>query len=335
MRVLITTTINVPYGLANWRRAGFDPDDIFVVAGDQKSPHDKIASFLDELPGKNIYLHPNEQERQFPHTSKACGWNCIQRRNLALLFAMTLDPEWIITIDDDNFPIDMGHAALVTDYLSGANDDYKIVRSERGWFNVGQLLEPPVTVRGYPLSERHVLNNTVGYTGIRDIGVVASLWLGAPDIDAIERMVNNPWVHDGPNVPVVLERGTWCPFNSQATAYRANLAHLMPVWPGIGRYDDIFGSFAARAVMDELHEHVLYGPPLVHQDRNPHDLMQDLLKEVDGMAMTDELIAALRDARPSNLHMAFTAVRPFVHDDTANFFDAWLEDLHIIGKGQD
>src|SRR5687767_10437313 len=107
-RALITTTIRVPHNLREWRRAGFDDDDVFIIAGDQRTPHSDMIAFLRTLPGNNIYLAPHDQEKWA--SSKVIEWHSIQRRNIALLEAMKLKPEWIITVDDDNWPIDPRHA---------------------------------------------------------------------------------------------------------------------------------------------------------------------------------------------------------------------------------
>lgn len=335
-RVLITTTINVPHNLTAWRNAGFDDTDVFIVAGDMKTPHDDVRKLLETLPGDNRYLHPDNQT--YWASSMAIGWNSIQRRNIALLEAIKLNPtNWIITVDDDNWPMEPNQAQHIDRYLCGNSaNNYLTVFSESGWWNCGSMLEPPVVHRGYPISLRPLpdLDPSISYEFTQStVGVLASLWIGDPDIDAIQRLFKkidviscNPQNH-------LLAKGTWCPFNSQATAYLTNLAPLMSVWPGIGRYDDIWSSYMARAVMDRHGYHVMYGHPTVRQGRNQHNLLHDLHEELHGYRHTEELCDKLRNAPLGSedlivdLAMAMQCVRPIVPHDTNRFFTSWIWDI--------
>lgn len=335
MRVLITTTINVPRNLRDWRASGFNDHDVFIVAGDLKTPHVAVEQFLRTLPGDNRYLHPDGQRGWA--SSEVLGWNCIQRRNIALLEALRLKPEWIITVDDDNYPIDPDHALYLEDIFSGLNADYLTVSGMEGWWNVGEMLTPAVVHRGYPLSRRPVEERALHYHRNQSIGVVASLWLGDPDIDAPQRMTHRYAIESmATEQSRVLESGTWCPFNSQATAWITELAPLMAVWPGVGRYDDIFASYLARAVMDATRYRVLYGQPLVRQTRNAHNVLNDLRNEFFGFEHTDALCDKLRELPEGDIADAFTwliedPAFSFLPEQTRQFFSAWLEDLgHVM-----
>lgn len=333
MKVLITTTINVPNNLREWRRAGFNSEDVFIVAGDTNSPGTEIENFLKTLPGDNRYLPPVEQE--IWTCSDVIGWRTIQRRNIALLEAMKLKPDWILTVDDDNYPIDRGHAYLIDDILRNSeniNETFSTISSSSGWFNVGNMLRPVCVHRGYPLSQRLNTPKLTAYKRSEEIGVVASLWLGDPDIDAIQRLNSDVHIEEchGPNL--VLERGTWCPFNSQATAHLAELAPLMSVWPGVGRYDDIWSSYMARAVMDAGDYRVCYGEPLVRQTRNHHSYFDDLQEELHGLEHTEDFCAVLRSFAEPSLEVCFNELKhcSFIPSVTKDFFAAWLEDVKKV-----
>jgi hypothetical protein len=337
VRALITTTINIPTNLASWRRSGFADEDLFIVAGDLKTPHDDVRAFLKKLPGRNIYMSPDEQKQYA--CSDVIGWNSIQRRNIALLRAMEEKPDWIITVDDDNYPIEAGQVKAIDACFK--QREHEVVMHPSGWFNIGQMLRPAVTHRGYPISapinndDKALFFKSVRDIGVsvRDIGVVASLWLGDPDISAVQRIAQDPLVKDYPYVNNhVLEIGTWCPFNSQATAFRFELAPLMAVWPFVGRYDDIWASYLARAVMDSVHLHVSYGHPLVIQRRNPHNLLRDLEAEMFGMQYTEALCDILRREGPLNTVEAFELVQriDFLPEKLKTFFHVWVEDVDKI-----
>src|SRR6476620_6144831 len=98
---LITTTINNPLVLRQYRAS--DPDVLFIIAGDRKSPHDDIRSLCKEL-GNAVYLDPREQQALGYACSEVIGWNSIQRRSIALLEALRAGAQVVLSVDDDNAP---------------------------------------------------------------------------------------------------------------------------------------------------------------------------------------------------------------------------------------
>lgn len=342
---IITTTINVPYNLRDWARFT-DVDDVIIIAGDHKSPHDEIENLCKELEHNHgitvVYLSPKKQLRW--HSSDAIGWNKIQRRNIALLESLTYNPDFIVTIDDDNFP---ESETQMLDYKRALFDKHEnslVITSSNGWFNIGDAYYPPIIHRGYPLDQRHARPDLGTHLSRDNIGVVASLWIGDPDIDAIERIHRNPTVSEPSGLSnIVTAKGTWCPFNSQATAFRRELAPLMMMWPGVGRFDDIWASYVTRAVMDHIGLHVSYGRPFVRQERNEHNLLNDLRNEMYGYEHTPRLCEFLRSIsfrKPINgrhnvidlAHQVYAELRTldFISASTHNAFTAWMEDiLHL------
>lgn len=352
--VLISTTIHVPHILKQWRKTldYVSDGNVIIVTGDHKSPHKEIQAMIEDLPGQhvnNIYLRPDEQTDWA--SSEVIGWNCIQRRNIALLEAMRLKPDYIITVDDDNAPDGLLHMEGIRMYFEdGIYPSDILVTSTNGWWDPCSQLLPMTTHRGYPLDRRHNWRETDfsyqdGYK-VADIkiGVHASFWTGEPDIDAIERMVKAPIIERDQQLgfSAALDIGTWAPFNSQATTYRAELAPLMMVWPGCGRYDDIWASYLARKVMDHFGFHVVYGHPFVDQDRNPHNLMRDLEAEMYGMEHTPALVEAIRavefdgtETIMQAMGVVMTAVckLPFINDQTRQSFEAWAYDIVAATAG--
>jgi hypothetical protein len=345
VRALISTTINVPGNLTKWREA-LDDDDVVIIAGDLQSPHDEITAYMADLPGKNVYLHPDEQTHWT--VSAHIGWRCIQRRNIATLEALRYKPEYIISVDDDNYPTSPLQVIQYDEILRGHRQS-PMVMSGSGWFNPGLACMPSVTHRGYPLHQRRVDAKQVDYnlTHFHEpapIGVAASLWIGDPDIDAIERLATDPEVESISFPRFTLAPGTWAPFNSQATAIIGELAPLFFMWPGVGRYDDIWASYLMRAVMQRHGYLVHYGEPLVRQVRNAHDVLKDLEHEMFGMRYNGSVINALRHAAQNmphndndvlaNLRIAFDYVGrlDFMPRGLPAAFDAWCEDLEGIRR---
>jgi hypothetical protein len=258
---LITTTIYVPRALSLYRE--LDKEVMFFIAGDRKTPHDEVRSFVSTL-GNAVYYSDTDQEKLGYRSSELIGWNRIMRRNIALLEAIKYGADIIITIDDDNMPLDRSYftdfVRVLTQPFSGLQ-----VAGDDGWFNIGEYMTPPIYHRGFPYDRRHV-EHTYALRHVQGakIGVAAGLWFGDPDIDVMERITNRPEVYQ---VAEVVQRGlcvapnVLAPTNSQSTAYVAELAPLFMVWTGVGRYDDIWASYLAQRIMHTLGYHVYYGPP--------------------------------------------------------------------------
>jgi hypothetical protein len=296
---VIMPSIRIPQNLIAWAEL-LGEDDVVIIAGNERSPHEDIEVELlkaaTKHPGVTFdYLRPSDKRCTETYINEFIEPNHTHRRNFALLEALRYGAEQIVTIDDDNFPhfqpnwIDQSHQLLYTPNVR------HVASSSSGWFNPGDLCIPAVTHRGFPLSQRQAPSH-VSYRSTNDerIGVVAGLWIGDPDIDAIERIVVDPAV-SGLRPPATLAVGTWGPFDSQSTAIHRSLAPLMFMWTNVGRYDDIWCSYLMRAIMDATGWHVTYGAPAVKQERNPHNLLRDLKDELFGYEWTEKLCTELRE----------------------------------------
>jgi len=349
---IITTTINAMPNMSAWVDQ-MSEDDVMIVVGDRRTPHTEIRVMAERenaRTGRDIrYVHPDDQSRW--QSSDVIPWNCIQRRNIAILEALTYEPEFILTIDDDNYPVNDDELAHEGDWLTRV---HKILTTpsrgeftwtNTGYFNPGELCDPPVVHRGFPPAQRHI--NHVQHSGHdihsgpRHIGVFAALWLGDPDVDAVERIANAPVVERVLWDNVTLLRGTIAPFNSQATAYRTALAPALMCLPGVGRMDDIWASYVAGEIMEHVGLWLQYGHPVVRQDRNEHDLVRDLELELIGYRYTDDLLDHLTLAplpRTSRVDELVSALvrrlekLPYVPALAINAYDAWLDDLAAIDR---
>lgn len=291
---LITTTIHVPEVLPYYR--GLDSTVPFFVAGDMKTPESFVRPFIESL-GNAVYLSPSDQEKLDYESSKLIGWNKIMRRNIALLEAIKSGAEIIISIDDDNIPVNTSYFddfhGLFSSPFSGLQ-----VSSKSGWVNAGQFLSPPVIHRGLPYEKRPTSSEIeLGGTQSAKVGVASGLWFGDPDIDCIDRLVNHPIVlnvSDVLSAGFVVHKDCRAPFNSQNTAYRAELAPLMMVLIDVGRYDDIWASYISQTIFTKMEYQIHFGKPFVWQERNPQNLWQNLRDEIYGMENTPAFVAKLK-----------------------------------------
>jgi hypothetical protein len=318
---LVNTTINVPTCLENYlanaRRHGHLERVQLIVVGDRKTPP-ATAGFLEDLgrryeEARVTYLDvPAQQElmRRWPALDLTVRYNCIQRRNVGYLRAALDGAEIVIAIDDDNFVTDddyIGHHSAVGRWV-----DRPVVSHPSGWWNVCDRLvcDPPRRFyhRGYPKSRQTFerAEPMVIPGGVRVV-VNAGLWLKNPDVDAtanIEEPLNVVRMEPiGGSDSCALAAGTWSPFNSQNTAFAIEtlpamylvVMHDMLRGYPVGRLDDIWMSYFVRAIADRLGDSIAYGPPLVVQDRNPHNFLVDLTQELGGYILTELLVDYLRD----------------------------------------
>jgi hypothetical protein len=319
---LVTTTIYVPKCLTayveNVERHGHADRLSVIVVGDRKTPAE-TAEYLRELSrqtaAKITYMDVEMQKkmlRRWPALDVVLRYNCIQRRNVGYLQAALDGAEVIIAADDDNFVTD-------EDYLSphmrvGKPLKVPVVSHASGWWNVCQrlLCDPPRRFyhRGYPKSRQDFGPNVPQIETAQVKPVVnAGLWLRNPDVDATANIEEPIRVVD--MAPIAGDRtcalapGTWCPFNSQNTAFdiatlpAMYLVVMLDYMRGyrVGRLDDIWMSYFIRAIADQLGDVVLYGPPLVAQHRNPHNYVRDMAEELGGYILTEKIVEYLRSFR--------------------------------------
>ena len=288
---LITTTVNVPTVLALYRKLG--PDVAFFVAADEKTPLEAYE-FCASIPNCEIYS-PDRQRDLGYACSELLGWNCVERRNIALLEAVKSKADIIVTVDDDNAGFDWGYFEKMNDALDNARPWFGLkASSPTGWFDPGALLVPQTKHRGFPISvpSRPVFEPVID----AKIGVAQGLCLGDPDIDAVTRIATAPIIHSVSELGragIVVDNKCWTVFNTQNTAFIRELAPAMFQPPGTGRYSDIYASLITQRVMRERGLHVHFGQPFIWQQRNQHDLIRDLRQEIDGMANVWKLAECL------------------------------------------
>ena len=95
-KVIVTTTINPPTEAIRLYDAMVDWQ--LIVIGDLKTPKDYRLD-------RGTYIDPAGQEKYDKALSDALGWNCIQRRNFALLVAHDMKADVVAVVDDDNIPL--------------------------------------------------------------------------------------------------------------------------------------------------------------------------------------------------------------------------------------
>jgi hypothetical protein len=282
MKFIVTTTINSPTkALLEFSKL---QDWHLIIAGDKKTPH----AAYDNL--HNVtYLSPEQQDSKYPQLSKALGWNCIQRRNIAILEAINRDATVIAIIDDDNIPTkEWGkniHVGLSTDIIEYSDEKNPLVMDPVIYAGYSKLWH-----RGFPLQELSSRNaKTIKQLKTRNFDIQANFWNGDPDIDAICRMEHRPECYFNPQRFPFCLGSKFSPFNSQNTILTKQAAKEYFLFPGIGRMDDIWASYWLEAKGFK----VVYAEATVTQIRNEHDLTKDFSDEILGNLKTCQLISDL------------------------------------------
>lgn len=309
---IVTTTIYVPKLLDSYaedaKKHGHAP--LFVVVGDKKTPAEtaEYCAQLAERTGLRVeYFSPERQDSylaRFPKLKEHIQWNCIQRRNVGILYAYEEGCETIATIDDDNF-------LATEDYLGrhslGAAQPFVSAASSTGWINVCTLLAEKhgrrFYHRGFPLEKRLPSEEWTEEETSGRVVVNAGLWLGDPDVDAMERLYHladpTDATHLARDVRLSPAPKTWTTFNSQNTALVREVIPAYFLSPKVGRYDDIWAAYVVKHIADHLGHRITFGQPLVKQERNPHNYWRDLDAERYGHALTLRFVEALASIRLS------------------------------------
>jgi hypothetical protein len=313
---LVFTTINQPLVLnslyENVSRYGHLETVKIWVIGDRKTP-DSCRFLSESISARGLeicYLDIAQQDdwgRQCPSFYSRIPYNNETRRNIGYLCALADQCRIMISIDDDNYPIDddfIGQHAV-----TGQIWDGQLLSEETGFHNVCEYLElnpsRQIYPRGYPFRMRGLVNRPQLVVPDRQvrIGVTAGLWLKDPDIDATTWLNGAVSVQGYTGDPLqVLSPLTWMPINTQNTSI---VRELIPAflcipmgWPVPGgtiqRYGDIWGGFFLQAIMQGTEYVAAFGLPLVEHRRNPHDYIDDLRYEFWGLVLTDWLLAFLR-----------------------------------------
>jgi hypothetical protein len=283
-KIIATTTINPPTE-ALLKYAKLNKWTI-IVAGDKKTNH-SLYSNLENVK----YMSPTEQEEKYPKLSELIGWNCIQRRNIAILEAYNMGADFIGVIDDDNIPYDnWGEEILVDKLITTTNyltDDiaFDSLGLMKGYEHLWH--------RGFPL-ERIPFRNYDNFelkTFTPDIQVI--YWNGDPDVDAVCRMIYNPSCNfDDNQFPFTANKPS--PFNSQNIILSRSIIKDYFLFPYIGRMDDIWAAYYVQAKGYEI----VFTKPGVYSDRTlgtvgRYSAINDMKKEYLGMENNLNLIKDL------------------------------------------
>jgi hypothetical protein len=300
-----------------------------IVVGDRKTPSSWDVDGVD-------FIRYDAPPPTAAELANLLPYDSYSRKNIGYIVAIAGGASTIVETDDDNYPYDAFGTTLHR-CVRG------IVCREAGWVNVYQAFTTHrIWPRGLPL--RMIgpsLGRPLDLGGEIDADCPIQQYLadGDPDVDAIYRLV------DGRNVgfagsPVILEPGTWSPFNSQNTVWWPPAYRLLYLPSHVSfRVTDIWRGLIATAVGETRGWSIAFLPPTVRQERNPHDLLKDFADEVpaylENARILEHMIAALAQTGDdaSALRAAYEELLAMglVPKEELHLVDAWNKALDQIG----
>jgi hypothetical protein len=188
--------------------------------------------------------------------------------------AWVLGADYIFTLDDDCFPVGEDYLQQHLQNLEGTPVWHSSVRHLR--------------VRGLPYVNTGTLRNVVLSMG---------LWVGHPDIDAVQSLA-----HSSRSLDAVIDRGlsSWLmpseqyfPLCGMNLAFRRDVTCLM-YFPPMGlnspysRFDDIWSGLVLQRICRHLRYGLVCGQPIV-EHRRASEPFGNLVKEAPGIQSNEHM----------------------------------------------
>jgi hypothetical protein len=327
------------------------PDWCTVVVADKKSVPDLREWFPESH--RVRYLTAKEQEQLGFKSIDETPWNHFARKNIGFLYAIREGAEAILDFDDDNeIVMPMTSPALLSPSGNGAVWARSV--NHPGAINVYNYFKPSdhVWPRGLPLNETTQRLASRRYDKVKVQRSRIAVWQHLaqldPDVDAIWRQTHRlPLKFARHSDPLVLEKGSWAPFNAQATLW-TKPGFLMMRLPSTvhGRVSDIWRSYISQPLLWRQNLSVAFAAPQFSvPNRNAHNYLGDFEAEIplyrQAGALMEHLVLMADKAKTmcatcSPHELLFKVyVELYEHEivqiDDVNAVKAWIEDMQDLG----
>lgn len=335
---VVTTIQNPTKALLKLTLLALEKGEKLFVIGDKKTP----TEF--NLPGA-VYFGPSEQELLEYKVVSNLPWNSYTRKMIGYLEAVKQGCEYIRETDDDNFPLE----SYFIDFPESIVCRYP--EFSDSWINPYRYFSDEyIWPRGYPI-ELIVKDRENHHSGsakftekvVNKIGVIQGLANGAPDVDAIFRLIQSnagDFIFNN-ETPLVIPSGTFAPFNSQVTTWDGALLPLMYLPQTCTfRMTDIWRSLIASHLLQKSSYSLIFTQAGAFQERNDHDLLRDFSDEVPGYTGNALLAETIRSVPitgefsqlASDLKLIYGALveKEFLKDHELLCLEAWLADCKAI-----
>ena len=275
-----------------------------VIAGDTKGPDKFDLTSVEGFSEEQLsFLKIDDQLESGFAVAGLMPTKHYCRKNVGYLTAMKRGASCIYETDDDNAPRDSWKPRQES--VSNLRFVNSVADDEPTWINVYQhFTDGLIWPRGLPLDkikEPSTPSATAPSTLKANNGwapIQQGLADGAPDVDAIWRLVLDREFDFQDGDSMMLAPGQWCPFNTQTTWWWPVAYPLLYVPSYCSfRMCDIWKSFVAQRCLWELETGIVFHASEVIQDRNPHNLMRDFSDEVPGYEQNNRLARVLEKTK--------------------------------------
>ncbi len=300
-----------------------------IVVGDKKTPVDWSYENV-------TYLPADLQQEVGGSLAEALPWNHYSRKLIGYLHAMKQGAQVIADVDDDNIPFSNWGE------LPAENEYYVI--DQPGFVNIYQFFSDTfIWPRGLPLDK---VRQPMPTLGRKRKAPPVSIWQflanGDPDVDAIHRLLFNQIINFKEHPPIVLNKGTYCPFNSQNTLFLQEAFPLLYLPATVTfRFTDILRGLVAQPVLWAHGLRLGFASATVYQERNPHNYMKDFESEVPMYLFSEKTAQlAFESVSPNNsitinLFKVYEALEKhgIVSAQELNILQAWNREVSVLSAG--
>ena len=324
----VLTTIQEPTSCVRTLSTALDRIKVrLIVIGDMKGPN----SF--PLPTADFYPLATQGDLAFK-LAPLLPTGHYSRKNLGYLIAFGRGVGCIYETDDDNSPLP--NWKIRTETVTAQKSE------PRRWLNVYRLFTNDlIWPRGFPLdavraSDTYTHDASMALQIVR-APIQQGLANGAPDVDAVWRLMLDHPVDFAPGPSIWLPPRTYCPFNSQSTWWWSVAFPLMylPNYCSF-RMTDIWRGLVAPRCLWELGMGLVFHSAEVNQLRNIHNLMLDFRDEIPGYLDNNRIVDVLNSCSllpgerkvGDNLRLCYQALSDslIIPPEEMALVDAWLSD---------
>ena len=276
---IVITSINQPTEAI--KKFSERSDHNLIVVGDKKTPGDWGHKNVDFISTDNQLLMDWKILKDLP-------FNHYSRKMIGYLTAIKNGATLIVDTDDDNIPKeDWDFPSLTGRFLQ--------LKEGLGFVNIYQhFTKEPIWPRGFPLkgiTKKFDFANDSSYQNC-NIGIWQGLADEDPDVDAIYRLTSDKPCFFDHSDPIVLNKGSICPFNTQNTIIRKELFPLLFLPTTVSfRFTDILRGLVAQPIIWLNNFQLGFTHATVVQKRNPHDYMSDFLSELPMFENIEKVIS--------------------------------------------
>lgn len=299
-----------------------------IVVGDKKTPVDWECE-------NTIFISVNDQNKLNYNILKKLPYNHYCRKMIAYVYAIKHGAEVIVDTDDDNIP------KSNWTFLPG-DGNYLTSKQGLGFINIYKAYTSQhIWPRGFPLTRIVDGSSVISRSDLQKESVRVGVWQGLvdgdPDVDAIYRLTNNQPCFFEQKKPVVLHKGTICPFNSQNTTFCFKELFPLLYLPAYVnfRFTDILRGLIAQPIMWAKDYLLGFCQSTVLQKRNPHNYLEDFKDEIPCYLYPDRVINVVseivqtRASIGDNLYVAYEALEKegITTKQEINLLSEWLKDV--------